>query len=508
MHFHGVALPRSAPTARSSPASPAAARDVMPRQDVHLPAARRAATPPASGPTTTTRPSMKDSIARRDVRRALDPAAAASARADREFVVVLRDPRSASRRSTAARSSATRRCCTPRVGDSVQWDVLALGDEHPHLPRPRPPLARRRRRPRSTRSTVGPAESLPRALARRTRPGTWLYHCHVEQHMMRGDDRPLPGEEVRRALLPRPPSRPRRRGAQRRRDRAPPSTCPASSSCRRTSPRWPATPVTWTNSDQVRPRHLRAQRCVRLRATSPPAGGSRTSPTLTGDYAVRRTNHPFMAGSVDVDAFQLLGPTPRHLRRLAGDAARHRARRHALGARSRPAARTSHGRRSPRSRPRRRLVPRPRDADAPTDLSRGRRGRPGLPLPLRVGAALDTRVTRLKAGRFRLRATARPAQAGARAALQLYSRERFRWRQVAHATVDRSSRVSFTVSPPGRYAAGSCSSTAKAATARASARRSTSAGAGSAHRARRPRCRASTTTTVATCGSSARGPAW
>jgi hypothetical protein len=44
-------------------------------------------------------------------------------------------------------------------------------------------------------------------------------------------------------------------------------------------------------------------------------------------------------------------------------------------------------------------------------------------------------------------------QAGAPAALQLYSRELYRWRQVAHTRVDRHSRASFVVSPPGRYAA-------------------------------------------------------
>lgn len=55
---------------------------------------------------------------------------------------------------------------------------------------------------------------------------------------------------------------------------------------------------------------------------------------------------------------------------------------------------------------------------------------------------------------YAIRATARPAQPGTPAALQLYSRERFRWRQVAHARVDRHSWVlSFVVSPPRRYGA-------------------------------------------------------
>jgi len=35
------------------------------------------------------------------------------------------------------------------------------------------------------RSVVGPAESF-RVTWREDAPGTWLYHCHVEQHMERG----------------------------------------------------------------------------------------------------------------------------------------------------------------------------------------------------------------------------------------------------------------------------------------------------------------------------------
>jgi manganese oxidase len=65
-----------------------------------------------------------------------------------------------------------------RVGDLVQWDVLALGSEnhtfhvHGH------------RTPRDTK-TIGPAESF-RIRWREDAPGTWLYHCHVEQHMENG----------------------------------------------------------------------------------------------------------------------------------------------------------------------------------------------------------------------------------------------------------------------------------------------------------------------------------
>ena len=210
--------------------------------------------------------------------------------------------------------------------------------------------------------------------------------------------------------------------------------------------------VTWTNSDQF-DHDISALNGAFDSGHVSPGGRFSHQFTLTGHYAYRCTIHPFMAGSVDVYAFQLLGPT---------------------GAISAGSPVTLHGiapagtssvaievRRpdltwapvtavapAPDGSFRVRVTP-----DAPTTYRAVVEAGPSLPLPLRVGAALDTRVTRLKAGRFRLRATARPAQAGARAALQLYSRERFRWRQVAHATVDRSSRVSFTVSPPGRYAA-------------------------------------------------------
>jgi FtsP/CotA-like multicopper oxidase with cupredoxin domain len=70
-----------------------------------------------------------------------------------------------------------------RVGDLVQWDVLALGSEfhsfHVHGHR-----WREHGTPRDTK-TIGPAESF-RVRWREDDPGTWLYHCHVEQHMMHG----------------------------------------------------------------------------------------------------------------------------------------------------------------------------------------------------------------------------------------------------------------------------------------------------------------------------------
>jgi FtsP/CotA-like multicopper oxidase with cupredoxin domain len=71
-----------------------------------------------------------------------------------------------------------------RVGQTVQWDVLTLGNEfhtfHVHGHRWIEPGGVTR----DTR-TLGPAESF-RVRWREESPGTWLYHCHVEAHMMDG----------------------------------------------------------------------------------------------------------------------------------------------------------------------------------------------------------------------------------------------------------------------------------------------------------------------------------
>ena len=62
--------------------------------------------------------------------------------------------------------------------------MLALGDEHHtfhvHGHRWTDPDGT----PIDTK-TVGPAESFSFRIKEDT-PGTWLYHCHIEQHMMRG----------------------------------------------------------------------------------------------------------------------------------------------------------------------------------------------------------------------------------------------------------------------------------------------------------------------------------
>jgi manganese oxidase len=71
-----------------------------------------------------------------------------------------------------------------RVGEVVQWNVIALGSEHHtfhvhgHRWRGADGV------PLDTR-TIGPAESF-RVRWREDAPGAWLYHCHVESHMAQG----------------------------------------------------------------------------------------------------------------------------------------------------------------------------------------------------------------------------------------------------------------------------------------------------------------------------------
>jgi len=71
-----------------------------------------------------------------------------------------------------------------KVGETVQWDVMTLGDEfhtfHVHGHR----WVNADGTPEDTR-TVGPAESF-RVRWVEDEPGTWLYHCHVEGHMAMG----------------------------------------------------------------------------------------------------------------------------------------------------------------------------------------------------------------------------------------------------------------------------------------------------------------------------------
>jgi plastocyanin len=210
--------------------------------------------------------------------------------------------------------------------------------------------------------------------------------------------------------------------------------------------------VTWRNSDAVG--HDIAALGGAFESGLLGTGGRfSVSFQKSGHIAYRCTIHPFMAGSLDVYAFQLQGPTGMLsagrrtvLRGLAPSGVT------AVTIEQRRADGTW----AP-------VITVPVGADGsfrasvvPTGPGVYRAvaaGDPSLPLRLPVGARIATSVHRLEHGRTAIRATARPAQAGAPAALQLYSRERYRWRQVAHARVDRHSRVSFVVSLPRRYAA-------------------------------------------------------
>jgi FtsP/CotA-like multicopper oxidase with cupredoxin domain len=71
-----------------------------------------------------------------------------------------------------------------RVGELVQWNVMAIGSEHHtfHVHGHRWKAADGRN---VDTQTVGPAESF-RIRWRERDPGTWLYHCHVETHMAAG----------------------------------------------------------------------------------------------------------------------------------------------------------------------------------------------------------------------------------------------------------------------------------------------------------------------------------
>ena len=104
-------------------------------------------------------------------------------RPDREFVTVfapMKDFQTINGRAFVGNTPIYR----SKVGDRVQWDVLAIGDEHHtfhvHGHRWRTAAGV----PEDTR-TLGPAESF-RVSWREDAPGTWLYHCHVEQHMAKG----------------------------------------------------------------------------------------------------------------------------------------------------------------------------------------------------------------------------------------------------------------------------------------------------------------------------------
>jgi FtsP/CotA-like multicopper oxidase with cupredoxin domain len=101
---------------------------------------------------------------------------------DREFVVYFAeqlDFKTVNGRAFVGNTPVFR----AKVGEVVQWDVLAIGDLHHtfHV------HGHRWQIPRGFEDTrtVGPAESFA-VRWREDVVGTWLYHCHVEDHMMNG----------------------------------------------------------------------------------------------------------------------------------------------------------------------------------------------------------------------------------------------------------------------------------------------------------------------------------
>jgi manganese oxidase len=101
---------------------------------------------------------------------------------DREFVVVFAPMgrfQSIDGRAFVGNTPVFR----ARVGELVQWDVMAMGSEH-HTFHVHGHRWTDRGADRDTQN-VGPAESF-RIRWRERDPGTWLYHCHVETHMEQG----------------------------------------------------------------------------------------------------------------------------------------------------------------------------------------------------------------------------------------------------------------------------------------------------------------------------------
>ena len=126
-------------------------------------------------------PSMSDSISG-GMYGALSILGRDEAPPDREFVVYFGeqlDFRTVNGRAFVGNTPVFR----AKVGEVVQWDVLAIGDLHHtfhvHGHRWQIPQGFEDTR------TIGPAESFA-VRWREDVPGTWLYHCHVEDHMMTG----------------------------------------------------------------------------------------------------------------------------------------------------------------------------------------------------------------------------------------------------------------------------------------------------------------------------------
>jgi FtsP/CotA-like multicopper oxidase with cupredoxin domain len=180
MHFHGVHYPPSSDGAYV-PGLSGRDADVMPGQTwtYRLDAG---ANSNGAWPYHDHSPSMHDSImggmyGMLSIRPRSEPLP------DREFVVVfaeMGDFQSIDGRAFVGNTPVFQ----SRVGQLVQWDVMAMGSEHHTFHVHGHRWISSGGAPRDTQ-TVGPAESF-RFRWREDAPGTWLYHCHVEEHMAAG----------------------------------------------------------------------------------------------------------------------------------------------------------------------------------------------------------------------------------------------------------------------------------------------------------------------------------
>jgi len=180
MHFHGV---RYKPSSDGAYVPGVSGRDgdVMPGQSWTY---RLTALPTSVGvwPYHDHSPSMHDSIMG-GMYGMLSIIGRHEARPDREFVVVfteMGDFQTIDGRAFVGNTPVFR----SRLGDLVQWDVMGMGSEHHSFHVHGHRWLTSGGVPRDT-ETVGPAESF-RVRWREEDPGTWLYHCHVEEHMAAG----------------------------------------------------------------------------------------------------------------------------------------------------------------------------------------------------------------------------------------------------------------------------------------------------------------------------------
>jgi plastocyanin len=193
------------------------------------------------------------------------------------------------------------------------------------------------------------------------------------------------------------------------------------------------TTVTWKNDDSIN--HTVTSDGDAFSSGYVPPGGSFAFTFATqGHYAFHCSIHRFMRGEVDVFGLVLTGPegpvSAGHRVVFAGLA---------------PAGTGSVAVRGPAGE----IVVRPRP-----DGSFAVRTAVGAPAGyLAVAGGLVSPTVRVEVRPLvrvavagdRLRATVRPARARATALLQAYDREHFAWKSVAHAKLDRASRVTLRV---------------------------------------------------------------